>query len=362
MLRVHIGATARVGRRESVPAIPVVTSSCVVTSDGAGAVVALEKSTLREMWRKEAAGREPRWAIGERVILVSSRGDDECWDERGTLLWARKLGLSTLRVGDELYTRVSPTRIARVELGSGQTLEELEVSPGKPLALAGQRLVLKHQNQVSAFDLVQRRVLWERDLVDDARVQYGIIEDSGSVLAVVPAEDDILVLRRGHWLLGASATDGRLLWAIPAHVPYYWPEVRDGRVWAWVTGARAETLKMLDVDTGVIAVSRSKPVGQNRIVSLDAARGTSLYDRPLVSFDPALGEYQEPQKGALGHANVLYATRSGLLLAFRLSDGELVFKHQHSSQLFSPVISGNHAYVTCANGTVVAFEAEVARL
>ena len=75
-------------------------------------------------------------------------------------------------------------------------------------------------------------------------------------------------------------------------------------------------------------------------------------------YGTAFERLQEAYGGALCKSHVVFTSKSGLMAAFRLTDGELVWSYEHRDQLFSPVFEDNRLYATCADGTLVVFEAE----
>lgn len=46
------------------------------------------------------------------------------------------------------------------------------------------------------------------------------------------------------------------------------------------------------------------------------------------------------------------------MVLFRITDGEIVWQHEYSDRLFSPVVDDNRVYVASAEGNILVFDAE----
>jgi outer membrane protein assembly factor BamB len=146
----------------------------------------------------------------------------------------------------------------------------------------------------------------------------------------------------------------------PVNVPYYSPQVRDGRIYVWTTAPVTATRKTtFDVATGEVTREASAAVaGENRLVIVDEETGMILVDRPMAPYGPEFEAHQEPKRGTLCKNHIVFTTKTGLIAVFRLSDGALVWKTTYEDELMYPVFDENRLYVACANGSLVVFEAE----
>jgi outer membrane protein assembly factor BamB len=196
------------------------------------------------------------------------------------------------------------------------------------------------KGNVRAFDLVEKRSLWQCNLIQDIRDRYQL-DEPRQVLPLMGGASGRLITGRARHLFGVSLSTGDLLWKAPAHVPYYWPQIKDERIYVWTTAPPGEKDPVVD-----------------RFLILDERSGEILLEKPLSSYGKKFEERQDPKQGTLGKHHIIFTTRTGLMAAFRLSDGELAWTHQHHDEFFRLVVEENRVYATCADGTVVGFEWE----
>jgi outer membrane protein assembly factor BamB len=248
-----------------------------------------------------------------------------------------------------------------IDVLTGKTVDEFDCPPGTPDLMHDGVLLLTDRvetDPVHAFHLAERRPLWEANLIVGIRERCR--DECHRGLSFVASYPGQFVVSSGQSLVGVSLADGSLRWATSIRVPYSWPQVKDGQIYAWTTASAATSTKVtLDLGSGQVSRERSQPgTGENRFVIVDEATGEIVMDRPLAPYGEPFQRFQELWPGTLCKNHIVFTTQSGLLAVFRLSDGELVWRHEHGDELYSPVFEDNRLYVACADGTLVVFEAE----
>jgi outer membrane protein assembly factor BamB len=244
-----------------------------------------------------------------------------------------------------------------VDLPTGAVLHETAGREGVPILLLDGLALFRSidASSVWAASVADGRVTWSKNLLGDMSTALGAHDPYG-VLGVAADGSGCAVVAYGSCLFGVSTSDGSILWGRPLEVPYRAPQARDGRVYVWSTSVSAETTTF-DLSTG--EVRREPQAGTtNRLVILDKTTGRVLLDRDLSEHGPEFAARQRPEYPAVGCDHIVFTTDAGLLAAFRLSDGELVWKHKLGVQPFEATVAGHEIYVPCADGTLLVFECE----
>jgi outer membrane protein assembly factor BamB len=349
---------ASIARGPVVLSTPYVSADAIFTGDADKRVIKLDKNSLKEAWSRKTK-LQLRSGCGD-VVLLAYYDEMQAWSSSGDVIWKRKTSQNYSRRGNRLYF-IEP-RLEVVDCTTGVVLDAMDCPEGAPDPVNDDVLLvtdLLNTDPVRAFHLVERKVLWEKNLVTEMRDRYGV-DEHGSSIAVEAGGGDRCVLERGGHLFGLSLLDGEFLWKTPVHVPYFGLQVKDGRIYVWTTAsAPTHTKVTFDLGSGQVSRQHVAPAsGENRFVIVDEATGEILADRSLVQYGEPFRDHQEPQRGTLCQNHVVFTTRSGLMAVFRLSDGELVWHHQHRDQLFYPVFENNRLYVACADGSLVVFAAD----
>jgi len=321
-------------------------------------VIQLDRKTLKPI-RRVKTKLQVRGGFGS-VVLLYYYDEFQAWNENGQLLWSRKVQSQPARRDDRLY--LLDAGLVVLDLASGSVLDRFANCPsGFPSLLDDGVLVAdpERTDPVRLYGFAERRVLWEKSLLEEIRDRFQV-NDRHPTLSFAGGSVGRVVMERGRHLFGMSVPSGDFLWAIPLHISYFVPQIRDARIYAWTTGPGASSTRVtMDLGSGQAIRERSEPAaGDNHFVIVDEVSGEIVVDRPLAAYGAAFEHFQEPYRGTLCKNHIVFTTRSGLIAVFRLSDGELVWQHQHGDQLFYPVFEDNLLYVTCADGTLVVFEAE----
>lgn len=353
-------AAIRVARGPIVLDGPVLTGTSIFTGESAF-VARLDKRTHKEVWRKKKMAWV-RSAHDDKILVYAGEAKEtQLWNEHGKVLWKRRGNLG--RRGDRLYLHEGE-QLQVIDIVTGEMIEQPICPPGVPNLMHDGVLLLTHRveiDPVHAFHLAERRSLWEANLTVRIRERYE--DECHRGLSFVASHTGQFVASSGQHLIGVSLVDGSLRWCRPLVVPYSWVQAKGGRIYAWTTAASptnaTSTKVTFDLSSGEISRERTIPAaGENRFVIVDEASGEILVDRALASYGGVFRRFQEPQPGTVCKSHIVFTTRSGLLAVFRLSDGELVWQHQHRDQLFPPVFEDNRLYAACADGHIVVFEAE----
>lgn len=365
-LKLRQTGAARIARGPIVLDDPFVTKNAAFIGDKQKAVVKLDKVSLRELWRKKTR-LQVRGGHGD-VVFLAYYDEVQAWNPDGDVLWKRQ-GLQTQPGwrGNRVYVIESGLQaldLQVLDLATGKEVDRFDnCPPGHPHVVDGGILVTHpdRTDPVRWFRFDERRILWERDIVLEIQGRYGDACHRG--LIFMPGLPGSIVASSGQHLFGISLADGAFRWpsvAIRAQVPYITPAIKDGRIYAWTTtGGAASTRVTFDLGSDQVIRERSEPAaGENHFVIVDEATGEIVVDRPLGPYGASFERFQEPYRGTLCKNHIVFTTQSGLMAVFRLSDGELVWQHQHRDQLFYPVFEGSRLYVACADGTLVVFEAE----
>jgi outer membrane protein assembly factor BamB len=338
--------------------IPYPTTTGVFLGDKERVVFKVDKKTLKKVWRKKTQ-LQVRGGHRDLVLLVYY-DEMQGWSDKDDVVWKRKTTQNYCRRDDRLYF-IEP-RLEIVDVATGQVIESMDCPEGAPALVMGEVLLVKHPldtDPVRVFHLRERRVLWQRNLIHEMRERHGV-DEYGNAVAFAEGGPGRYVAQRGGHLFSVSEADGELTWKAGVHVPYFGVQVRDGRIYAWTTAPVAAGTKMtFDLASGQVGGKRSVPAsGENRFLIVDETTGEIIVDRPLAPYGGPFQRFQEPQRGTVCKNHIVFTTKSGLMAVFRLSDGELVWQHEHRDQLFYPVFEDKRLYVACADGTLVVFEAE----
>jgi len=318
-----------------------VTANAVFVGNHEKVVVNLDKATLKEVWRRKTK-LLVRGGLPD-VVFLGNYHTFEAWNEGGEVLWHRDFPQKVYSHGERLYLHELGMQV--LDLRTAALLHRFDSPDGSPGLLTRDLMMLTHRTAVDPvylIDLRDGRILWEKRLAAELHERHGI-DPSGFLVGVEDAHDRAVLVRREH-VVGMSLRSGELLWSTALHVPYYVPQVKDGRAYVWT---------MAPVDPGVPT---------NRLIVLDTATGRVVADRALESYGDAFRMRHEPRRGTLCQDHIVFTTDSGLMAVFRLSDGELVWHEFYESGPRYPIFDDGRLYACCTDGTVAMFEPDGARL
>jgi len=348
----------RVARGPVVLQTPVLTDTSIFTGEGGEFLARLDKRNGTQIWRKRMSGHIRSAQANKVLVYVGDTHETQLWNEDGKTLWKRPgMGLAN----DHLFLN-EEGRLRTIDVATGQVVSEFECAPGRPTLMHDGILLLTSPDgtidPVQAVDLASRNGVWQKHLISDIKERYG--DSCSRGLAFMASCPGQFVAKSVEHLVGVSLADGRLLWGLEISMPYRAPMVEKGRMYVWSAPSTPTSTRVtFDLDSGRITRERSEPAAsENRLVIVDEATGRIVVDRPLGPYGAVFKRVQEAFGGTICRNHVVFTAKSGLMAAFRLTDGELVWWHEHRDQLFSPVFEDSRLYVPCADGTLVVFEAE----
>lgn len=359
----QIGAPRISQSRRVVLDLPHVTSDGVIVGDGnpdRPTIVKIERTTLRAAWRKRA-NLWYRRGCGD-LVLLGCGDENQVWNSNGDVLWSRRFARNPFALGDRLWY-INEGHAEVVDFATGRTVELLACPTGIAQFLSddGNVVFLGPSTQegepLRAFELRTQKLLWERKLLGEIRERHGVECPQGLLFHLSSAGR--CIADSGTHVFSIAVADGSLRWA--QKLGYRAPHYFDGRIYGWSTsGARATTRTTLDTVSREISRETVAPATyENRFVILDEDTGAIIVDRPLAKYGPAFDQFLEPLQGTPCRNHMAFTVAdTGLLVLFRLSDGEMVWHHEYDDELFGPVNDDNRLYVRCANGTLVVLEAE----
>ncbi|MEO8361855.1 MAG: PQQ-binding-like beta-propeller repeat protein [Vicinamibacteria bacterium] len=190
--------------------------------------------------------------------------------------------------------------------------------------------VIEGNEKSLGFDLIERRPRWERSIV-----WRGV----GGLLGPTDWTRDLFLARDEKSFAMFSKADGEELWRKRLFT--------GGRLRS--TGDRVIVLarRLEDTDAGLSDCKY--------LMAFDSRSGEAIYERelrePEEDFAPGWASYP-----VVGKEHVVFAERSGLIGAFRMSDGALAWSHKYKAELYEPCIVGNSVAVASTDGNLLMFD------
>ena len=303
-------------------------------------LVKISADSLGVRWRLPSAGFVPWCASANFIILTSYRSTEmRAIDMDGAVAWTlQPKGRWGWDVwGDRLLSIDLTDGVAVVDSETGLEIDRIPVEP-RPgevtWARCGDTLLLCQLDgdPFRAYDLISRKILWERNLLHDITRQHRVKDDSPFFLRVKPGQPGRFVAARGNGLFAFDLASGQLAWGVPVQAKQYALNVSGGRIYVWAP---------------------TDNVRSNRLVCVDEASGSIVYGVPV---EP----YEQWPEGALSDAHIAYAARTGMILLFRRSDGEEVWRHDYKQGTSAaPLIAGNRMFVCGGDGNLLVFEGDI---
>ncbi len=313
---------------------PVVGSRAIYCAYDKGEFTAFDKVTLAVLWKRPSEGFEPGREWSERLLEIGKLGGDVAMLDlkSGTRLWTRPTlsgGAKPWR-GRLLIARLQGYEI--VEPHTGSVEREVDVPGGLTDAtvLCGDVTVgatYPGGDPARAFSLVEERVLWERQMLVDMEARFGVVHSDRGMSFVPGSVPSSVVLTRTGSVFGCSLHDGSLLWHARVSVPYYWPNVHEGRIY-------------------VLCVPR--------FIAIDEASGEIVYDVKHRELEEVLFA----KTGTIHGGKVAFATESGHLPVFDLTNGRLVWLYKYKGSLGRTAEADGRLLVTTGRGELLVFADE----
>lgn len=330
------------GRSSFLPTVsPLGSRLGLVTGDiGSETLVGVDRERLEVDMKVSVHGSWINTAASGGVIagawLFHGLYRDDCAaslvDHDGGVLWERPFSSHLLPWGQTKL--VDWSRPGLVTILMAHTLEELERRDLSDLrAICGDlflAFVGDGDDLTLGFDANVGEIRWRRSMA---------WKSAEGVLAPADWNQLLFFARNEKTLAMFSKDDGRELWRKRLFT--------GGRVRS--TGEQVIVL-VRRLDDSLLGLSTDK-----YLMSFDSKTGDTLYERQLQTpeedFSPAWASYP-----VVGKEHVVFAERSGLLGAFRMSDGELAWSYKYKAQLYEPCIVGNSIAVASADGNLLMFD------
>ena len=302
-------------------------------------LIKLNGESLRVLWRRPSAGFVPRCASSNLVILTSDRSfQTRAVDADGTIVWTLE---PKGRWGWDLWR----DRLLSFDLSDGVTVVDpatglevdripLETRPGEVAWFRCGDILLLCQGKgdpFRAYDLTRHEFIWERNLLQELARQYRV-ENNSALLRLRAGQPGRFIGARGKGLFAFDLTNGQLVWGVPVHAKEGPLNVDGDRIYVW---------------------ARTDDIRSDRLVCLDETTGSTVYEVPVEPYGPW-------SEGALSARHLAYAARMGVILLFRRSDGEEVWRHDYKQGTSdAPLIAGNRMFVCGGDGNLLVFEGDI---
>ncbi len=270
-----------------------------------------------------------RWTAARGVSIESGRNPSTKSGQAQYSLDARKLRLWRNR-----WLLMRDDGMVLADAATGQTLESrlpLPVAPSDTGLVRIEGDVMLYQaeddTQAVAYDVSRQDLLWIRPLKREIAERCGC---EVNVVTLRPIEPNVLLAHvRSSVVAGCSLRDGSILWemAVPLESPVVPHRDR-------------------------VYVMSHQNSGSPRMVCLDAATGTRLYD----VIQPELDEMDIADYGmVLDEDHIGFGTRGGLVGLFRLRDGHLDWSYRYKVRLHTPVVMDERLYACADDGNLLIF-------
>ncbi|MEO5763649.1 MAG: PQQ-binding-like beta-propeller repeat protein [Vicinamibacteria bacterium] len=288
---------------------------------------------MKEVWRIDSEGFYVHPSFGSLRGCAFLKGlyredkKDALLDASGQYIWQADLGDASIwreqivdwRDGVVIRDLLTLAELRRFDFGF--PFDNKPVCGDLVLAASGL------DGPWRAFDLAAGRVIWER-----ARPV------ADTFLGEIDWASGCFLGKSDRTIAMFSKEDGRELWRKRLFT--------GGRVRS--TRDRVIVLAR-KLDDSAMGLSATK-----YLMCFDSQTGEPIYERllqtPEEDFSPAWASYP-----VVGKEHVVFA-ESGLLAAFRMSDGGLAWSYKYKAELYEPTIVGNGIAVASADGNLLMFD------
>jgi len=316
----------RVRRGPAVLGQPVPTSAALFL--GRHDIYRVDSNTLAVTWVKHHEYFSPFLVFGDNLLLVGFDEIKALEQAYGETLWSRD-STGGFLWRDQLLT-LEPDAVVIIDPSTGKALNRIEL-PGRTSVhgFNGDVLLYRKGEVGAAYDLIERKMLWERPLLEETIRQY---QAPGDSMTLAPGSKAFVLTKDSVGFFGCSIEDGRILWYQKAFVSFDVPFAVDGRVYALTQGfpTRNEFAKF---------------------VCFDELTGEKIYETEHKEFLA-----YRPSRPTVHEGHVFFGSDGGFVFAFRLADGELVWRHRTTGQTWQPTVFQDRVYVTSDDGHLLVFE------
>lgn len=308
---------------------PVATENAVYV--GRGMIQRLDARNLRKRWSKYHEDCSPGLVVGSFLIIGDGVTEAALGVDSGEVVWSAQSWGGPLWRG--ILLRYAPHGVAFVEPSTGEVLDRIEVpGPASFHDLNEDTLLFTIGEDVriaAAYDLAERKLLWQCRLLEETVNQY---QASGDSITLLGGSETFIATKGDVGIFGCSMADGSILWHQRVFVSYDVPFAFQGRVYALSQGfpTRNEFAKFM---------------------CFDALTGEKIYETEHKEFLA-----YRPSRPTVYEDHVYFGSDGGFVFAFRLADGALVWRHRTTGQTWQPAIIEDRLYVTSDDGHLLLFE------
>jgi outer membrane protein assembly factor BamB len=299
-----------------------------------GEFVRIDAEDCRIVWSKKYDAHKPvaPFLMFENVLLLIGPGIMAVDPLSGDELWSRNsAGVFPWR--DQLLT-LDPHSVVILDPATGTVLDRMEL-PGKSWihGFAGDTLLYgigEGLAVTAAYGLTERKLLWKRPLLEESVKDY---KAPGESMTLAGGTKAFVFAKANVGVFGCSMEDGHILWHQRAFVSSDVPIAINGRVYLLTedfTPARQEFPKF---------------------ICFDELTGERIYETEHKEF-----RAYRPSRPSVCDDHIYFGSNGGFVFAFRLSDGELVWRHRTTGQTWQPTVFENRLYVTSDDGHLLVFE------
>jgi len=297
-------------------------NAMVVSRRHGGEMAALDRKTLSVKWRLRFEEFGPEEVYDSRFLII---GD---WNAIGAVdvaaqrvVWSRE---SAGRLWQRHLLVDTPTGLDLVDPATGDVRDSIAVNAG-PAAFSGDVFVGPVRSKPGifmGFDVVGRRRLWERDLLQELRTRFGLQDPVpfGAFSGSIPGQ----FLAGGAGVaIGCSLQDGAIRWKADVDLPYV-PQAVEGKIPVLYLG---------------------------RFVVIDEATGRLLCDERHGT-----GLMVHERKGSILGGRVVFTSESGHVAMFDIDSGLLLWREEHKVTFWGSVEADNRLLVPASDGKLWVFE------
>jgi len=290
----------------------------------------LDKRSLETVWRVPVERDSGPGFVEDSVLFLGQGGNFSGIDVAdGRKLWGptplgscrqwkgKVLGQSPLAIVDPTTGRIVRTLSSEDMAGDASVCGDI---------VAGVSIKGTTGDPVTAFHIVEERVLWKRDLIAEAAARAG----SYDTTRLMADCSGTLLLGRKDWLYACAIESGSIRWDRRVTLQYLFPAVSEGRVY-------------------VLAVNYDEPA---HLVSMNLETGEVIYDVPQPVIEPL----DRPYRGVVQGGQIAFSTEKGRIAVFRREDGALVWWSEHDDTVFPPSFIDNRVLLPAIDGNLLVFE------
>lgn len=292
----------------------------------------LRRDDLAEVWH---VALKKRWAPyrswSDDVLLLSSYDGEVggCDARTGAVEWSHPAP-EEQALGWRSVLLIKNGPLLVVEPATGVVRDSIDLGWSEnAIAVCGDRVLSWNTPgaPVEAYDLLERRIVWRRNLVSEIAQRYLDSGQGGQLGRTASTLPGLFIASLGDiaagCLYGCSLEDGRILWRTPLPASYGMT-LHGGRIYQLLL---------------------------NQFVAVDEATGDVVLDATY----PELEDCRYPQFGAIAGDLIAFSAQSGHLAVFDRHSGRLLASYRHRTALCGATAVDGRLLVTTGDGYLLVF-------